>query len=448
MPIALIFFLVFVAPPAVAQASDPLELDPSFAGDGTLTIQIALHDYAAKGFFEPTGEIVIVGDSVGGNASNRAGILLRLGADGSQGPIASFPAAAFGCSTPRAFRSGIRLSGGDYLGGGFVQAGCGGVPRHFNVLKLDPSGSLLDEFDTVVFNNQLAYVFGLAEQADGKIVAAGLVSGSGFVATTYDIGVARFLADGSLDASFGTNGIFTYDSDNDQDYAQDVIVDPQGRILVAGRVANAMTGLDWAVLRLTEDGALDTSFGNGGVFTHDHAGLDETATALARHGSGRILVSGYLQEADGVTHRFAVLGLDDAGALDTGFSGDGVTIVDFGVQVAVASAITVGPTGRVFVAGSAEIGGTGPAARDAAVAVLLQDGRMDPSYNGGAGKTFEFGGQPVDLPADIAVNALGTQILVTGYTESTDRTTQQFAVARLIGLDPAIFSDSYEAAPD
>ncbi len=443
--------LLMISPATMAQGTataavvgaDPLDLDASFAGDGTLAIQIGVHDYGAAGFIEPSGEIVLFGYSDDGNISKGEGVMLRLAADGTQGPMTAFGAQGFGCYAPRNFLTATRLGSGDYLAGGYVQTSCGGIPRQFNVLELDGAGIRLDEFDLVPFNNQLAYVFGLAEQPDGKTVAAGLISGSGFDAATYDFGVARFLPGGTLDTSFASGGTFTFDLDNDLDYALDVVVTPQGRILVAGLGFSSTTDRDMLLLALTPDGALDPSFATGGVFQFDRAGFLDSANGVARAASGRIFLAG-TTSPDDTTREFTVLGLTEDGVLDPGFSDDGIATIDFGTPVAGASAMTVGPLHRIFVAGSAEIGGTGLEARDAAVAVLLADGRMDPSYNNGAGVTFQFGDQPMDFPQHIDVDELGSRILVSGRTENADRTVQQIATARLIGLDPFLFADGYE----
>lgn len=430
-------------PTMVAHAQgNPLDLDPSFAGDGTLEIQLALNDYAAVGVFEGSGEIVVFGDSAPANPSNREGIMQRITADGTPLTPARFPAQEFGCSVPRAFFSGIRLSTGDYLAGGFRQASCGGLPRVFSNLQLQSSGGITQTFDEVPFSNQLALVLGQVEQADGRIIAVGLVSGSGFNVASYDVGVARFLANGTLDTTFGSNGTFRWDHANARDNAYDVTIDAQGRILISGVVTSA-TGLDWVVLALDNNGALDSSFGTNGVFLYDRAGFDDGANELAVLPSGRIVVAG-VTRADALSADFTVLGLTQAGALDPGFGTDGVAIVDFGSSVASANAITVGPGGLIYVAGSAEIGGSGREARDAVLTVLRADGTPDTRLNGGAGVSFEFGDLPADFPQSIDVDATGERILVTGFTDVDDQSNQRMGVARLIGLDSRLFADGYE----
>jgi uncharacterized delta-60 repeat protein len=336
----------------------------------------------------------------------------------------------------------LRLQSGDYVAGGYLQTSCGGIPRALNVLEIAPDGIRLDEYDLVPFSNQLAYARALAEQADGRVVAAALITQSGFEATSYDIGVTRFLADGSLDTGFGTNGTFVFDLDSDQDFASGVVVDEQGRILVTGTGTASGGTRDILVLGLTPDGALDPAFGNGGVFRYDRAGFGDSPSALALT-PNRILVAGSTGPDAGRAD-LTVLGLTRDGVLDPGFSGDGIATIDIGATVAGLSDITVGPRGRVYVTGSGELGGTGFGANDAMVAVIGQDGSPDPAFNDGAPKIFTFGDLAVDLPSDIELSADGAQILVTGSTANAANTERRFAAARLIGLQGGMFCDGLE----
>ena len=101
----------------------------------------------------------------------------------------------------------------------------------------------------------------VAVQADGKILVAG-ASDQG--ATGYDFALARYNADGSLDASFGTGGrvVTAFGPQSDKAYA--VLVQPDGKILVGGESVQATTGGDFALARYNADGSLDASFGQGG----------------------------------------------------------------------------------------------------------------------------------------------------------------------------------------
>ena len=126
-------------------------------------------------------------------------------------------------------------------------------------------------------------------------------------------GILRRMAAGDLDTSFDGNGkkAVTFGG---TDTAQAVLVQPNGRILVAG---GGSTAHSFCVVRLRSNGALDTTFGNGGRKTVDFGGDDETAFGAALQPDGKIVLAG---DAD---LDVAVARLNANGSLDTTFSGDG-----------------------------------------------------------------------------------------------------------------------------
>jgi uncharacterized delta-60 repeat protein len=69
----------------------------------------------------------------------------------------------------------------------------------------------------------------IALQPDGKIILAGLVN-----MTNYDFGLARYNTDGSLDTSFNYTGKITTDIAAGNDYTRAVLVQPNGRVIIAG----------------------------------------------------------------------------------------------------------------------------------------------------------------------------------------------------------------------
>lgn len=123
-----------------------------------------------------------------------------------------------------------------------------------------------------------------ALQADGKIVVA---AGSSH-------GLVRFHADGTLDQGFGTNGI----SSSRTDFRQSaVLLQTDGKIIVTGDVPNTTTGRsDFALLRLHQDGTLDSGFGADGraVFAINAGGTNYAVTSAgAIQPDGKILLTGY-----------------------------------------------------------------------------------------------------------------------------------------------------------
>ncbi|MHC4687194.1 MAG: hypothetical protein ACYTEW_23225, partial [Planctomycetota bacterium] len=94
-----------------------------------------------------------------------------------------------------------------------------------------------------------------------------------FNGTDGDVLVLRYNSDGTLDTTFGTNGVATYDSGN-VDEGRKTILQPDGKIVVSGATFNGTDG-DVLVLRYNSDGTLDTTFGTNGVATYDSGNVDD-----------------------------------------------------------------------------------------------------------------------------------------------------------------------------
>jgi uncharacterized delta-60 repeat protein len=136
----------------------------------------------------------------------------------------------------------------------------------------------------------------LAVQPDGKIIWAGTEGNPNFVpGGTFQFAVARFNPNGTLDASFGTNGVATTEFfspplQGAQEFADAVVVQPEGKILVAGSARqgqNKFAPIQAAIARFDSNGTLDTSFGTAGrVLSASHGAV----AALGLDAAGDIFV--------------------------------------------------------------------------------------------------------------------------------------------------------------
>src|SRR5205814_4259233 len=155
---------------------------------------------------------------------------------------------------------------------------------------LDPTfgtdGKVLTDFD---HSTDIAYA--VAVQTDGKLVVVG---------TTYrdndfsneDFAVARYNPDGTLDKTFGVGGKVQTDFPGLAAVASSVVVQPDGKILVAGGAFPLFTFLgDFKVVRYNLDGSLDSSFGNGGIVTTSFPGQGSYAFAVALQPDGKIIAA-------------------------------------------------------------------------------------------------------------------------------------------------------------
>ena len=114
----------------------------------------------------------------------------------------------------------------------------------------------------------------VAVQPDGKIVVAAAEVDP---ARTTDVPLSRYLADGSLDTSFGTDGRAHADDVRGDTVALQV----DGKILVAGLRVIVGVGPETDVLRFSPDGRLDPTFGQGGVIRRRVQGLVGWPRAIA-----------------------------------------------------------------------------------------------------------------------------------------------------------------------
>src|SRR3954453_23200558 len=142
------------------------------------------------------------------------------------------------------------------------------------------------------FNSSTDLANAVALQPDGKLVAAGnTYTDNDF--SNQDFAIARYNIDGSLDASFGTNGKVTTDFPGLVAAISAVVVQPDGKIVVAGGAYPLFTFTgDFKVARYNPDGTLDTSFGNGGIVTTAFPGDGSFAFAVALQSDGKIIAAG------------------------------------------------------------------------------------------------------------------------------------------------------------
>jgi uncharacterized delta-60 repeat protein len=207
------------------------------------------------------------------------------------------------------------------------------------VAKFRPDGALDARFATagvarhnvaVGTNGEAAR--GIVLQSTGKIVISGTVEHVGAAdPRDRDVALVRFNADGSLDTSFGTAGVALLDLGAGEvvgtayvtDAAWGLAAFPDDDLVVMGsRKADARTDSDFAVIRLTPDGARRTTFATNGMFTLDLQNVNANARAIALLPGGGIIASGYMSYMSVVSP--VVFKLTDQGALDPTYGVNGV----------------------------------------------------------------------------------------------------------------------------
>ncbi|MEU7304371.1 calcium-binding protein [Streptomyces sp. NPDC007206] len=357
----------------------PGDLDPGFGGDGTVLTDFGGTDSANDVAVQSDGRIVSVGSSADPSGTESDFALSRHNSDGTldtsfggDGRVTTpinnmIPSDQLQWSEAHAVAlqpdGKIVVAGGSWRG---YDDCC-----WFTVARYNPDGTLDPSFgggDGRVFTD-----FGdpeeaedVAVQPDGKIVAAGYVGG--------DAAVARYNPDGSLDTTFSGDGMVTTrlgSSPEEGGDARALVLQPDGKIVIAGEVGT--TRFDFVLVRYTSGGSLDTGFGSNGIQRTDFGDYD-SAEALAVQSDGKIVAAG------GGGGGVAVARYNTTGTLDPSFDGDGLVVT----PGASGQDMKLQSDGRIVVAGS------GPGG----FKVLRYDtnGSLDTGFGTGGQVTTGFGG--------------------------------------------------------
>jgi uncharacterized delta-60 repeat protein len=157
----------------------------------------------------------------------------------------------------------------------------------------------------------------MALQLDGKILLAGNCRTGNF----YDIAMARYTSVGALDATFGDGDGIVVTSIGTNDSAESIALQRDGKILLGGYGCVA-DDYDFALLRFTAAGTPDLTFGGGDgrVTTPIGSPADDRGAAVAIQPDGRILLGGHTSYS---SVEFAAVRYTSQGTLDTSFGGDG-----------------------------------------------------------------------------------------------------------------------------
>ncbi len=251
----------------------------------------------------------------------------------------------------------------------------------------------------------------VAVRADGKIVVAGSSdTGSG---TGTGFAVVRYNPNGTLDTSFGSGGKVITFFGSGGDYASGLAV--QGnKVLVVGETYNSLSARDFALVRYDNNGALDSTFGSGGVVKTDFSsGSYDIGNSVVVQEDGNIVVAGH-------THgNFALARYTPSGALDLSFDADGKVTTHFGSGGAFAYDVAVQEDGKIVAAGYADNGSN----TDFGVARYRTNGSLDGEFGSGGMAMVDFGSY--DKGCGLALQDDG-KMVIAGQSDNS-----YFALARL-----------------
>ena len=376
-------------------------LDGAFSGNGKLTTDFgAGEDYALDVAIQPDGKVVAAG-----RASNRPAVA-RYAADGTPDGGFDGDGKVTATSVFMSEEVGMALQGdgGIVLAGRIVQS----LRAGFGILRFGSGGALDATFDgdgVVLTHLDGASNEDAADvviQPDGKIVVVGFTDAG---AGDGDLLVARFDATGSLDPGFGGDGIVTADTGSAGfERAWAVSLQSDGKIVVAGsRVSPG--GNDFALIRFNGNGSLDTGFDGDGIVTTDFGGNQDGAQDVRIQADGKIVAAGL-----GAGHDFAVARYNANGSLDTGFDGDGKVLTNFGGLEGI-NEIGIQGDGKIVAAGYV----TSP--YDFALARYTTSGSLDTDFSGDGKVTTHLGGD--DGASSVVIQPDG-RIVAAGGTSVGD----------------------------
>lgn len=225
-------------------------------------------------------------------------------------------------------------------------------------------------------------------QPDGKVLLAGAVQ----TASGYAIALARHLADGGPDTGFGDQGRVLLTLGGDDDFANALLVQPDGKILVGGTSQQAGSGRA-ALIRLESDGTVDTSFATNGFYLAASTAGESAITSLALQADGKIVAAGYApSNATNTVLWFSVWRFTGAGSLDTSF-GTGTTgrlLTNFvSGRDAYAEAVAVLPDDKILAAGTA-FATASAASAEFAVIRCTSAGALDGTFASGGKARIAF----------------------------------------------------------
>jgi uncharacterized delta-60 repeat protein len=400
-----------------ATIATPSGLDVTFGSGGRVSTALGGIGDSEAIVIQPNGGIVTAGSREIATGSDFA--LTRHNPDGSLDTSFGTNGIAttdLGGARDQAFDAALLGDGGTVAVGRTDAAGV--QKTDFGIVRYNPDGTPNPAFGTggVVttdIRGQGDQANAVAVQPDGKILVAGFATSASGIDS--DFALARYNPDGALDQSFGTGGIVTTDLGTQSDDARALAIQPDGKIVLAGSA-----GEDIGLARYTPNGSLDPTFGNSGRTITD-LGFDDVANGVALTSAGGIVVAGYTIGTK-LNHDFLLVRYGPNGDLDTGFGTVGVVKTDLSPGDDFAEGLTIDGAGRIVVSGRA----TSPTILDMALARYNPDGALDPGFGSNGILTADFHGAG-DFGQDVALDNAG-RIVAAGYTANGPDT--EFALMR------------------
>ncbi len=311
----------------------------------------------------------------------------------------------------------------------------------FALLRYNKDGSRDNTFGTngivtTAVNKSDDKIFSIAIQQDGKIVAAGTSYEGINNQNVYVFALARYNTDGSLDNTFGTNGMVTtaleisgtLQQDNE---AKSVIIQNDGKIVIGGYSGSNNQNY-FALIRYNSNGSLDNSFNTNGIVVTAVGTESDVINSLAIQSDGKIVTAGF-SEIGYYLYAFGLARYDTNGSLDNTFGTNGIVTTAI-EQSSEANSVTIQSDGKIVVAGYSGDGNRD----DFALARYNTSGSLDNTFgtNGITTTPFIFS----DEANSVAIQTDG-KIVAAGACEYNDfYNLDGFALMRYTGSSSGVNS--------
>jgi uncharacterized delta-60 repeat protein len=457
---------------AVARYKTTGVLDTSFNRNGVVTASPGT-SAAATSVAISSGRII-----EGGYSYNQSGIaqfnILQLTASGAiDSTFGTFGWAYGNFGTPYQALTSMQIAAnGRILTGGYAEPSGGNA--QFALAKFLPNGIPDSSFGkygqvlTALTDTTQDYATCLSLQSNGEILLGGY---SAPPTTATNFGLVRYESNGALDNSFAMNGLLISTYPNQTIYYSDILLQPDGKLVVFGGADlaynfspdslwryGAQGALDHSygqngrapvnflgfytgmqsdgklvmaggsdsiqVVRYLENGSMDQTYGNGGMVSLDFlTGDQEWPASIAVQPDGKSVVGAWSENFFGVSQGIVTRLLAN-GTLDPSFGTNGATIFSVG-NFGIVTYISIAPSGKIVIAGE----GSNPTTYQfySYVARLKSNGVIDSSFGQNGFLTFTqgLGSQSSN------VFALATGKILYGYEMTTNNINYTAYVTRL-----------------
>jgi uncharacterized delta-60 repeat protein len=478
-----------------ARAALPGDFDPSFGTAGKVQLQLGRHPTAPGSWanaiaLRPDGKFILGGIAGDPDAQDANEFMLaRLNPDGSLdhsfGSDGSVQLQlADPVSVSHVFQSGQDLSGIEAIAlqpdGKIIAAGYAQVNENANdwpefaIARLTADGTLDPTFGSggvvhISVNQPGSRTQSVALQADGKIVAAGWADyDARGIDSDPEFAVVRLNPDGRLDSSFGVGGKVLAQLGQGsglqfpQSGARSLVIQPDGRLAVAGWANDTVGNARFALARFNRDGTPDTTFGSNGTLVVQ---VSESTTSpasgigsLALQPDGKLIAGGGAADPNSTAFSPAEVALarfNPDGGLDATFGSGGKVLVQMGDGDSPISGlyqIALQRDGKIVGAGVAGPDPTdGPSTYGFLVARFNSNGSVDSGFGAGGKVTVQMGVQDRTFPPWSNGRALALQpdkkIVVAGLGTYPNNSSQ-IGVIRVFGAPaPTASFDFAPASP-